>query len=571
MNWKNKVNRKDLSLLSEEIIIDLINNFNESNINLFKENNFNTYDIGLIYRWPLYMITNIFLERLVRAKYSNKSNFEKIFKVYNFEYKLDTVKVALDFYNNDHLNKNLLHALHIILNSNNVNESEIENYVFFDNKIQKIKFTQRLKNKIKNIRNFFISKKYDDKYFFDDFAQLRYFLPKKNILIEIPYEQNIINNKTRKCISDTAKKIFYNLVDKLNFNLNESQKNLLSTLFSNLVNYSLPISLIESLDKRIIFYKNILDKNSFKNIHSSVGFYYNDNLKIISFLAKKKDPKINLIWHEHGSNNFINYFSKDSQIPDFNKGITPIYYLDYFLFWGKDKLSDKFDNFEEILNTKIINVGNVYLQSLKESWRRERNNQDPVLLYSSSPAREYMSNLEEILPEDNIIHQKNIFDFLFTLSLKFKRLKIIYKPFNNTNNLELHKYIKDKNFSTNNLIISKDKAVKTMKNVDIVLFDTVSSGFSESINIGVPTLVFNNTFDYNNASKDGKEINDLLENNNIIFYNQEKGLDSIELILDNPKFFLEKSYDVIKSIKNLMAHPIKKGEFVNRLKEDNLI
>ena len=117
MNWKNKVNRKDLSLLSEEIITDLINNFDESNINLFKENNFNTYDIGLIYRWPLYMITNIFLERLIRAKYSYKSNFEKIFKVYNFEYKLDTVKVALDFYNNDHLNKNLLHALHIILNS----------------------------------------------------------------------------------------------------------------------------------------------------------------------------------------------------------------------------------------------------------------------------------------------------------------------------------------------------------------------------------------------------------------------------------------------------------------------
>jgi len=571
MNWANKINRKDLSLLSEEIIIDLINNFNENNINLFKENNFTTYDIGLIYRWPLYLITNIFLERLVRAKYSNKSNFEYTSKVYNFEYKLDTTNVFLNFYNNNHLNKNLLHALYIILNSNNVNESEIEKYLTFDRKIQKIELIQKFKNKIKNIRNIFISKKYNDKYFFDDYAQLRYFLPKKNILIEIPYEENTINNEARKCISETVKQIFFNLIDKLSFNLNENQKNLLSTLFSNLVNYSLPISLIESLDKRIIFYKNILDKNNFKNIHSSVGFYYNDNLKIISSLAKKKNPKINLIWHEHGSNNFINYFSKNSQIPDFNKGITPIYYLDYFLYWGKDKLSNKFDNFEEILNTKIINIGNVYLQSLKESWRRERNNQDPVLLYSSSPAREYMSNLEEILPEDNIIHQKNIFDFLLTLSVKFKRLKIIYKPFNNANNLELHKYIIDKKFSANNFIISKDKAVNTMKDVDIVLFDTISSGFSESINIGVPTLVFNNTFDYNNASKDGKKINDLLEKNNIIFYNTEKGLDSIELVLDNPKYFLEKSFDIIKLIKDLMAYPIKKEEFVNKLKEDNLI
>jgi hypothetical protein len=571
MNWTNNINRKDLSLLSEEIITDLINNFSDNSIPLFRKNNFTKYDIGLIYRWPLYIITNIFLERLVRAKYSNKLNPEYISDVCNFEYKIDTVQVALDFYNNDHFNKNLLHLFHIIINSNNVNESEIENYLTFDRKTQKTKLILILKNKVKNIRNIFISKKYNDKYFFDESPQLRYFLPKKNKLIEVPYEKIVINHKARKCISDTTKQVFYKLISKLNFHLNENQKKLLSTLFSNCVDYSLPISLIEGLDKRINFYKNILDKNNFKNIHSCIGLYYNDNLKIISSLAKKKDPKINLIWHEHGTNNFINYFPKDSQIPDFNKAITPLYYIDHYLFWGKNKLSNKFDNFEEILNTKIVNVGNVYLQSIKESWRRKRINQDPVLLYSSSPSREYMSNLEEILPEDNMIHQKNIFDFLYILTVKFKHLKIIYKPFNNTNNSELNKYIKDKNFSANNFFISKDKAVMTMKDVDVVLFDTISTGFSESVNIGVPALVYNNAFEYNNASTDGKEINDLLEKNNIVFYNKKNGLDSIEIVLDNPKHFLDKSHDVIRLFKDLMAHPVKKEEFVSKLKENNLI
>ena len=572
MMWTEQFNRKNLSLLSEEIIEDLINNFKENNITLFKENNLTIYDIGLLYRWPLYIITNIFLERLVRAKHSNKLNFKYTSEGYNFNYKLNTAEVTLSLYNNNLLNENLLRSIYIILNSNNITESELKKYLIFDKKIQKIKFIEKIKNKIKNIRNFFISKKYNDKYFFDDFIQLEYFLSKKNKLIEVPHENYIINDETRECIFNTAKQVFFKLIDKLNLNLNDNQKNLLSNLYSNLVNYSLPISLIESLNVRINFYKKILDKNHFKNIHSSVGFYYNDNLKIITFLAKKRNPKINLIWHEHGSNNFINYFSKDSQIPNFSKGLTPMYYLDYFLFWGKDKLSDKFKNLEEKLNIKIINVGNVYLQSLKKSWKSEHNkDKNTVLLYSSSPAREYMVNLEEILTEENIIHQKNVFDFLYTLSVRFKNLKIMYKPFTNTTNLELQKYIESKNFSANNFIISKDKAVNTMKEVDIVLFDTISSGFSEAINIGVPTLVFNNTFDYNNASKDGRKINNLLENNNIIFYNKEKGLHSIELILDNSKYFVEKSYDIIKLIKNLMAYPTKKDEFISKLKKNKLI
>ena len=51
-----------------------------------------------------------------------------------------------------------------------------------------------------------------------------------------------------------------------------------------------------------------------------------------------------------------------------------------------------------------------------------------------------------------------------------------------------------------------------MLEVDIVLFDIISTGFAEAIQIGVPTLVFSNRFDYEIASEEGKRINDELEN-----------------------------------------------------------
>ena len=51
-----------------------------------------------------------------------------------------------------------------------------------------------------------------------------------------------------------------------------------------------------------------------------------------------------------------------------------------------------------------------------------------------------------------------------------------------------------------------------MPEVDIVLFDMISTGFAEVIQIGVPTLVFSNCFDYEIASEEGKRINDELEN-----------------------------------------------------------
>ena len=56
------------------------------------------------------------------------------------------------------------------------------------------------------------------------------------------------------------------------------------------------------------------------------------------------------------------------------------------------------------------------------------------------------------------------------------------------------------------------------------MFETLSTGFAEAVAIGAPTLIYNNEFDYNLASKYGKKINDLLYQSDIIFYDEKNDM-----------------------------------------------
>ena len=46
-----------------------------------------------------------------------------------------------------------------------------------------------------------------------------------------------------------------------------------------------------------------------------------------------------------------------------------------------------------------------------------------------------------------------------------------------------------------------------MYKADLVMFDSISTGFAEAVTIEAPTLIYSNEFDYNLASKFGKKIN----------------------------------------------------------------
>ena len=81
----------------------------------------------------------------------------------------------------------------------------------------------------------------------------------------------------------------------------------------------------------------ILNKWNIKYVHSCTGWYYNDNYKCFSILAKRKNAK--LIGHEHGVNNFCKFFPDRNNLSPFYKGFSTLYFSDYYIFDNPNELS----------------------------------------------------------------------------------------------------------------------------------------------------------------------------------------------------------------------------------------
>ena len=93
--------------------------------------------------------------------------------------------------------------------------------------------------------------------------------------------------------------------------------------------------------------------------------------------------------------------------------------------------------------------------------------------------------------------------------------------------------------------------------VDIVLFDMISTGFAKVIQIGVPTLVFSNRFDYEIASEEGKRINEELEKSGIIYYDEEAGIKSFDGLVNNVNSIQEASKDPIRQFQEAVGYPVR--------------
>ena len=107
--------------------------------------------------------------------------------------------------------------------------------------------------------------------------------------------------------------------------------------------------------------------------------------------------------------------------------------------------------------------------------------------------------------------------------------------------------------------------VKLLPKVDIALFDMISTGFAEAIQIGVPTLVYSNDFDYKLASNEGKIINDKLQECGVVFYDLEAGIRSFKRILNDLKGFQRVSKEPIRLFQEAVAYPVTKKEFLKSI------
>ena len=107
--------------------------------------------------------------------------------------------------------------------------------------------------------------------------------------------------------------------------------------------------------------------------------------------------------------------------------------------------------------------------------------------------------------------------------------------------------------------------IELMPEVDIAFFDMISTGFAEAIQIGVPTLVYANKFDYELASNEGKTINDELENCGMVFYDTESGIRSFERIVNDLNGFQQASKEPIRRFQEAVAYPVSKKEFLKSI------
>ena len=106
-------------------------------------------------------------------------------------------------------------------------------------------------------------------------------------------------------------------------------------------------------------------------------------------------------------------------------------------------------------------------------------------------------------------------------------------------------------------------------NCDVVLWDSISTGFAECVSAKVPAMVFNSLYEYSLTSKNGKKVNDGLHSSGIVCYNVDEALNTFEKIVNNySKFILDSSY-FLEKFKGDLATPVSKSTWHKRYKNFN--
>jgi len=240
--------------------------------------------------------------------------------------------------------------------------------------------------------------------------------------------------------------------------------------------------------------------------------------------------------------------------------------LNYYFAWGKED-GNWLKGDYNLNGLKIKSSGSVYLSSQLE-WRKQSINPTKIqLLFPSGPLMQFMSDLEEISPEKNYQHRLKIIELLEELWRRWPGLKVLYKPFLGTYAADpMKKIIENKNY-LGKIVLLTDHPATLYDKVDIVLWDTISTGFAESVQAGVPTLVFHNRFEYDQSLPLGQAINRQLADCGMLFYDVEAGLQMFSGLVKDLAGFVQKREAAVKQFQMALASPISKKEFRHKRRE----
>ena len=98
----------------------------------------------------------------------------------------------------------------------------------------------------------------------------------------LPYKDYNIDNSSREDLKKCFKNVFFQSIDKFITKINNENKINLSNLFADWLNYGTPLSIVEGLNERFKCYQKIIKGWNIHQIHSAIGFIYNENIKVFS-------------------------------------------------------------------------------------------------------------------------------------------------------------------------------------------------------------------------------------------------------------------------------------------------
>ncbi|PPR52913.1 MAG: hypothetical protein CFH16_01285 [Alphaproteobacteria bacterium MarineAlpha5_Bin6] len=571
MTWTNKFQQKKIYDFSNEVLEEILDKIFKANIEEFDKEGLNKFELKLLLRWNVYLSINTFTDRFLRA-ITNKNRVTK--KQINFKNLFDhhytnLIEVTLDYYNNNKLNNNLLNNIIFILNNSNQKKVQIKDTNRKKYYRKNLHFF-KLKTLIKLIIFKYI---YKIKEMHEGTEKLNLIFSENRSFINYPFiKENKICYKSRSIIRNIAQKIFIKRYSKF-LTRDQNKINMISSVFANWIDHSIPLSILENLNERFLFYYKLLNYLKINTFHASTGFFTNENIKIFSILLKRK--KIRIIGHEHGVTNFI--IPGKTNFMSHYKTLDHFLYPNVFLSWGCEKKgADKWKNIRNF-NLKILDAGSVYLNHINKlhdsnyTQKLRSNNKSAYLIfYCASQFRQFMTNLEEMTPEDNLQHKTKVCKFLKKVIMK-KNIKLIYKQFPENINRKNDPFfaIFKNEIIKKKVIVSQENSVKIMHSVDLVVFDLISTGFGEAISINKPSIVYTNKFEYNRASPDGKKINDLFYKHGIFFNKDSSGIKSINAIMKDTNLFQENAKNLTNTFKQKISYPISKSIFLKKI--NNLI
>jgi len=517
----------------------------------------NLKDFEILFLWQTYIAVSSFCIKLKEAcnikKTKIKNNQNHVFELFNYTSDI----MHKNYYDNEY-NDSLINLLQIIIYSN---EYPINSTVY---KKSKINFENILINTLYKFRNKKLSNK---KYIFENNRWLALTFDKNNAVLPYYHSISKVNLKIRSDISKIIKKIFSTNIKNL-FMINDLISNeKISELFSEHYNSFLSLSLVEGFEKNRIYYTKIFNRRNIKYVHTCNGFLTSDYFKILSVAARNLGA--NLVTHEHGVYNFFPFIRKNNNKNIFYKIHSTLRISDYYLQWGISHLNNNTSlDIEKYFNVKIINSGSVYLDHINKKFPLKKNDKKNTILFLDSPFKKH--NFFEFDGNYNdIFKRKSQICDLFKKLIKYNsNIKIIYKPFFHSYYknpiIELGNYLPVKNFE-----INKSNSLSLMNYSDLIISDSLSTTFAESLSINKPMLIFGNKFEYLNASEEGKRINDNLSNNKIISYNIDEIYNEINQFLNNNEITQLTKSDNYIEFKKIMASPIADTEFLKKI--SNLI